>query len=269
MLMKDIASSAVLGEITLHYQPQVDLLSGRIIGAEALLRCRVGKDMLPTGPFIHAAEANGLIKHIGSLVMSIAFKQAVEWEEAGSPIVIAVNLSPVQAADPDLLDEVDRRMQETGVPPRLIEFELTEGVTSSTAEATQGLLQLKSRGFRVAIDDFGVGHSSLERLADMPFDRIKIDRGFIMRAGSSRPHFCICQATVDLAHRLGMSALAEGIEREEQAALVRSIGCYEAQGYLYGQPMPAFDLGQLLRGQSEAMQAVSPQAPQARQAACG
>lgn len=249
--MQGLGERDILGGITLRYQPQVNLQSGEIIGAEALLRCRSGNKDFPITVFIQAAEASGMIKEIGAMVIEKAFAQAVAWRSMGISLVVAINLSPLQASDPATLSVVDSALADSGADPNRIEFELTEGQmqVGGMPSVVCGMNALKSRGFRVAMDDFGVGHSSLERLADIPFDRIKVDRSFIAKAGYSKTHFAICLAVIDLADRIGTSVLAEGIEHEDQVEMLRNLGCLEAQGFLFGRPVVAEELTKRLLGE--------------------
>lgn len=226
-------------EFEVYYQPQVDVRSGRVFGAEALLRWKAGGGCVSPAEFIPVAEATGLIRQIGLYSIIEGIKQAGHWLRSGNPIVVAINLSAAQLGDRSVLDVIIRTMSDAGVPAELLEFELTETAATTQDDATAMLFKLRQYGFRIAIDDFGTGYSSLQRLADQPFDRIKIDKEFVSRAAHSKPHWVVCKTAVSLAKSLNIAVLAEGVETAEQEKLLLDMGCSEAQGYLYGPAVPA------------------------------
>ncbi|BDT69921.1 hypothetical protein os1_41130 [Comamonadaceae bacterium OS-1] len=229
------------------YQPQVNLADGRPIGVEALLRWRTddGK-FVPPDRFIPVAEQSGLIVTMGAWVLRSALHAMAGLRSQGcaSGIRVAVNVSSVQFAQPQFLDTVDEALRDSGMPPDSLELEITESVAVMGMERVAALLrQIKARGIAVAIDDFGTGFSSLSYLDRLPADRLKIDRAFVMSLDSGRLGARIAEMIVPLGHQLGMQVLAEGVETEAQANILRGLGCDEAQGYLYAKPMPIEDLG--------------------------
>nr|WP_315224749.1 EAL domain-containing protein [uncultured Albidiferax sp.] len=229
------------------YQPQVSLADGRPIGVEALLRWRTddGK-FVPPDRFIPVAEQSGLIVTMGAWVLRSALHAMAVLRQQGNGlgIRVAVNVSSVQFAQPQFLDVVDDALRDSGMPPESLELEITESVAVMGMERVAALLrQIKARGIAVAIDDFGTGFSSLSYLDRLPADRLKIDRAFVMSLDSGRLGARIAEMIVPLGHQLGMQVLAEGVETEAQADILRGLGCDEAQGYLYAKPMPIEDLG--------------------------
>jgi diguanylate cyclase (GGDEF)-like protein len=229
------------------YQPQVRLADGRPIGVEALLRWRTddGK-FVPPDRFIPVAEQSGLIVTMGAWVLRSALHAMAALRQQGHAlgIRVAVNVSSVQFAQPQFLDTVEEALRDSGMPPESLELEITESVAVMGMERVAALLrQIKARGIAVAIDDFGTGFSSLSYLDRLPADRLKIDRAFVMSLDSGRLGARIAEMIVPLGHQLGMQVLAEGVETEAQADILRGLGCDEAQGYLYAKPMPIEDLG--------------------------
>lgn len=262
-LEADLRRALERGEFVLHYQPQVDLRTGRITGAEALLRwdrpCTNG--LVPPNEFIPILEDTGMIVEVGEWVMREACAQARAWRdellkgaaERRTPLRVAVNVSARQF-DMDLVGTVSRVLQEIGVGPGadgplLLELEVTESLFVEDPDASTRLLEeLKDiEGVRVAIDDFGIGYSSLYRLATFPVDTLKVDRAFVWEIATGGKGFQIASFIVDLAHRLGMEAKAEGVETPEQADFLLREGCDSAQGFLFGRPLPAGELSGLLR----------------------
>lgn len=228
------------------YQPQVCLSNGRPIGVEALLRWRTddGK-FVPPDRFIPVAEQSGLIVTMGAWVLRTALHAMGRLRAQGiASIRLAVNVSPVQFVQPQFLHMVDEALLDTGMPPESLELEITESVAVMGMERVAALLQqIKARGIAVAIDDFGTGFSSLSYLDRLPADRLKIDRAFVMSLDSGRLGARIAEMIVPLGHQLGMQVLAEGVETEAQADILRKLGCDEAQGYLYAKPMVIEELG--------------------------
>ena len=228
------------------YQPQVSLLTGQPIGVEALLRWRAEDgQFVPPDQFIPVAEQSGLIVAMGAWVLRTSLHAIGNLRAQGiAGIRLAVNVSPVQFAQPHFLELVDEALRDTGMPPDSLELEITESVAVMGMARVAGVLnQIKARGIAVAIDDFGTGFSSLSYLDQLPADRLKIDRAFVNSLNSGRLGARIAEMIVPLGHQLGMKVLAEGVENEAQAAILRHLGCDEAQGYLYARPMPIEDLG--------------------------
>jgi diguanylate cyclase (GGDEF)-like protein len=231
-------------ELTVFYQPQFDLVSGDVIGVEALARWRHpdGGLVLP-GAFIPVVKVTGLIQPIGEWILRQACADARAWRQAGAPVRVGVNLSPSQIRQRELAEQIPELLAELGLEPADLELEITEGLFVSPGE-TAHLTELADRGIRFAIDDFGTGYSSLAYLNRFPFDRIKIDRSFIAEVGISEHAETIIRTIVQLGHNLGKLVLAEGVETEAQLAFLRAVGCDQAQGFLLGRPKPADLLGQ-------------------------
>jgi EAL domain-containing protein (putative c-di-GMP-specific phosphodiesterase class I) len=229
------------GDFELFYQGQRGLPDGRICGFEALLRWRDGDKMISPAEFIPLAEETGLIVRIGTWVLNEACRQAKTWADsgAGKPLV-AVNISPRQFNHPDFLDTVRETLRTTGVDPRQIELEITEGSVMNDAEASIAQLHaLRALGLHLAIDDFGTGYASLSYLRRFPLDRLKIDRSFIMQLNASEQDDTIVRTVIELAHTLGLSVTAEGVETIEQEAVLQRWGCDVIQGFLRFRPAPA------------------------------
>jgi diguanylate cyclase (GGDEF)-like protein len=225
------------------YQPQLALATGRTVGAEALLRWRAedGRYVSPA-QFIPVAEQSGLIVPIGLWVLRTALRALARLRTPGSQLRMAVNVSPLQFAQPQFLAQLDEALVDAQLPPECLELEITESVAVMGLERVAALLrQIKARGIAIAIDDFGTGFSSLSYLDRLPADRLKIDRAFVSALDSGRAGARIAEMIVPLGRRLGMQVLAEGVETQAQADLLRQMGCDEVQGYLYGRPMPFDD----------------------------
>ncbi len=243
------------GQLALHYQPQVELETGRIKGAEALLRWRHPElGQVPPAKFIPLAEENGLILPIGEWVIRSACAQASAWAAAGVAFEwVAVNVSGPQIQRGDLVEVVRRALQDTGLSPRRLELEVTESCVMRDAEqAAQTLNALKALGVRIAIDDFGTGYSSMSYLQRLPVDKLKIDRSFVADIPRREESGAIARAVIALARSLQLKVVAEGVETEAQQAFLRSEGCDEAQGYLYAPPLEAAELCERLGRQAEA-----------------
>jgi diguanylate cyclase (GGDEF)-like protein len=221
--------------LTLDFQPIVDVLSGEVIGAEALARWNHPvRGAVSPAEFIPVAEDSGLIHPLGAWVLRCACEQAVTW--AGKARV-AVNLSPTQFRDPGLLDLVDKVLADTGLPAERLELEITESVFLDALDTTLACLHaLRSRGIHIALDDFGTGYSSLSYLGSFPFDKVKIDQSFVRDLGVDENALAIIQAIVGMAGSLGMRTTGEGVETAAQARLLQLTGCSQLQGYLFGRP---------------------------------
>lgn len=229
-------------ELIVYYQPQLDIVTGQIVGAEALVRWMdVEEGMILPDRFIHIAEESGLIIPLGEYVLRAACRQAKAWTEAGFPdLRVAVNLSPRQFAHVDLVGQIRSVLDETELDPRYLEFELTESALMSEGGDAETLLnQLKIMGVRLAIDDFGIGYSSLSYLRHFPIDTLKIDKSFVRDIPDHQDDMEIATAIIQLAHILGFTVLAEGVEKSAQLDFLRKQGCDLYQGYLFHKPMPA------------------------------
>ena len=238
------------GEFVLHFQPQVDLASGRIVGAEALLRWqRPGHGLVAPGNFIPLLEATGLIVPVGEWVMVEACTCAKRWQDQGlTPLRVAVNLSARQFQDGDVGALVRRALDESGLEPRWLELEVTESAVLMNAEAViRTLNELKSHGVTLALDDFGTGYSSLSYLQRLPVSRIKIDQSFIANVTSTPQDAAIVRAVVGMARSLKLNVIAEGVETEGQLAFLRALECDEIQGYYFSRPLTDNDFIAQLR----------------------
>jgi diguanylate cyclase (GGDEF)-like protein/PAS domain S-box-containing protein len=227
------------GEFSLQYQAKIALATGRICGVEALLRWhnpQLGN--VPPNAFISIAEDNGLIVPIGKWVLKAACEQCVAWQRLGlPPLGMAVNLSPRQFKDPGLAQDVTEALRESGMEPRLLELEITEGMIMNSIDQAAGTAAvIKALGVRLAIDDFGTGYSSLSQLKRFPIDTLKIDRSFIRELPDNAEDMAITQAIISLGKALGVNVIAEGVETAEQEAFLRRHGCDEIQGFLYSKP---------------------------------
>jgi diguanylate cyclase (GGDEF)-like protein len=237
-------------ELFVVYQPVVDLQPGEwtggCAGVEALVRWRhPTRGVVPPFEFIGAAEECGLIGAIGEFVLDTACRQFVQWHQeirARAPRTLAVNLSRAQLSRPGFIDAVRNILLATGMPVGQLQLEVTESLAAQDKTVQTRLHELKSLGLTLALDDFGTGFSSLASLHLLPVDTVKIDRSFVIKADTSRHHHVLIQATVLVAHSLGMSTVAEGIETEAQADVVRQLGCEKGQGYLFGKPLSATDV---------------------------
>ncbi len=232
-------------ELLLHYQPQVDLLSGRFVGIEALLRWQhPEKGLISPATFIPLAEETGLIIEIGEWVLRTAIQQAVEWQREGfQPLSIAVNLSARQFYEPNLVEMIADILQETQLDPSSLELEITESTAIKNIHVTQDILQqIQAMGIRIAMDDFGTGYSSLNYLTQLPLDTLKIDRSFIQNLWSEAKELEIIHAVISLGRALHLTVIAEGIDNTEQLDLLKSLNCPIVQGYLTGCPCPANEI---------------------------
>ncbi len=236
-------------EFVLHYQPQLDLAGGAIVGVEALLRWQHPElGMVAPQRFIGLAEETGLIVPIGAWVMRTACAQARAWMDAGlGQLRVAVNLSARQFAQRDLVQSVAQVLADTGLPPHLLELELTESLfVDDVAQAVTLLHQLKALGVGLAIDDFGTGYSSLSYLRTFPIDVLKIDRSFVGQIAVDADQAAIVISIIALAHNLQLKVIAEGVETAGQRDFLRAHGCDEVQGYYFSRPVPAADIPPLV-----------------------
>ncbi|NJO32449.1 MAG: EAL domain-containing protein [Rhodospirillales bacterium] len=250
-LERDLRSALVNGEFELYYQPLLDLKSNRISGCEALLRWHhPERGIVSPAEFISLAEETGLIVPIGEWVLRKACAEAATWPEC---IKIAVNLSPAQFASQQLVPVIVSALATSGIAPQRLELEVTESVMMHDTEATFALLaQLHELGIRIALDDFGTGYSSLSFLRKFPFDKIKIDRGFISElADEKEDSRAIVRSVVQLAVSLGKTTTAEGVETKELLELARAEGCTEVQGFHFSRPKPASEIAELLLARAE------------------
>jgi len=237
-------------EFTLHYQPQVNLKTGAITGAEALIRWTdPTRGPLSPAQFIPIAEDSGLILPIGNWVLREACRQARAWADAGLPATtIAVNVSGIEFRNETFLQGVFAVLGETGFDPKCLELELTESVLMAEAESTASILQaLREKGIKVAIDDFGTGYSSLSYLTKFPVDALKIDQSFVRQIGKSENDTTIVTAVIAMARSLKLRVIAEGAETLEEMEFLRAHQCDEVQGYYFSRPLPAEHFANLLK----------------------
>ena len=236
-------------ELTVNYQPKVRISTGKIVGAEALVRWR-NPELGQVSPvqFIPVAEETGLILAIGEHVLTEACRQAKGWLDAGLPhLLMAVNLSTIQLRDPSLLDMLQRVLRETGLPGTSLELEITESVLLQNADATIDALQrIKALGIHLAIDDFGTGYSSLSYLKRFPIDTLKIDQSFVRDLTTNPDDAALTTSIILMGKSLGLNVVAEGVETRSQVAFLQVLECDEAQGYLFGKPMDAEAMKTLL-----------------------
>jgi diguanylate cyclase (GGDEF)-like protein len=237
-------------QFSLHYQPKIDMTSGQITGVEALLRwAHPELGLVSPAQFIPLAEETGLIVPIGRWVLKEACAQNMAWQRHGlRPVTIAVNLSPRQFADGQLLHDVDEALLASGMSPVLLQLEVTESmVMRNVPRAIRVLDAIQSRGIRLAIDDFGTGYSSMSLMKQFPIDTIKIDRSFVRDLADDSEDQAIAQAIISMGKALGMTVVAEGVETVEQREFLRAHACDEMQGYLFSKPLPPRELAELLR----------------------
>ncbi|MNR88147.1 Cyclic di-GMP phosphodiesterase Gmr [compost metagenome] len=245
----ELRHAVELNELVLHYQPQVDLHTGAIVGLEALVRWNhpiLG--MVQPGSFISLAEETGLIIPIGAWVLQTACRQAKAWQDMGcNDLRIAVNLSARQFTQASLLESIKATLQESGLAAQFLEIELTESSVMADIERNiMTLRDLKSLGVQLSVDDFGTGHSSLAYLKRFPIDTLKIDRSFVRDIAINRDDASIVSSIISLAHNLKLNVIAEGVETASQMDLLRAQGCDEMQGYYFSKPLPADQIEALL-----------------------
>jgi len=248
VLEKDLRRAIHDREFVLYYQPQFDLKTGKISGAEALIRWEQGDEIISPAKFIPIAEECGLIVPLGRWVLRESARQCVEFNRrSADPLRICVNVSALQIQRPDFASEVSQDLQEAGLVPEQLVVELTESALMQDPEhGSHAMAQLRQMGIGVAMDDFGTGHSSLNYLSVLPISLIKIDQFFVQNCAKREIDRSILKAIITMGQALGMKVLAEGVETLEQAQVLLEQGCDEVQGYLYGRPVPADKLMALL-----------------------
>jgi diguanylate cyclase (GGDEF)-like protein/PAS domain S-box-containing protein len=237
-------------EFALHYQPKINLSTGEIAGAEALLRwTHPVRGPVSPAQFIPVAEDCGLIQPIGNWVLREACQQARVWLEAGLPLeTMAVNISAVQLRDENFLDRIFAILRDTALDPKFLELELTESVLMKHAESTESILKtLRSRGVQIAVDDFGTGYSSLSYLRKFPIDALKIDQSFVRQITTAPDETTIVTAMISMGRSLKLRVVAEGVETQAEMAFLQAHQCDQAQGYYFSRPVPAQQFARLLR----------------------
>ncbi|MCB1742958.1 MAG: EAL domain-containing protein [Gammaproteobacteria bacterium] len=228
-------------ELSLHYQPQIDISNGKLVGLEALLRWNAGElGQISPAEFIPLAEDNGLIVPIGAWVIRTACEHLAEWRAQGLGVPrVSVNVSARQFAQKDFVERVARVAAQTGLRRGDLEVELTESILASDADgAVEKLARLRDLGIRIAVDDFGTGYSSLSYLKHFPIDRLKIDRSFIQDIATDPNDASITSAVIGMGRGMGLRVLAEGVENDAQLSCLRRLGCDEVQGFLFSKPLP-------------------------------
>ncbi len=256
-LLNELKRAIERNELILHYQPQVSLFSGAIVGLEALIRWQhPQRGLLQPGEFIPLIEQSALIIDIGDWVLNESCRQMREWLDAGLPSVkVAINLAARHFLVPGLHAAITDTLLRQRIPPRFLEIEITEStMMQDVAAAIRSTTQLKEVGVRISLDDFGTGYSSLAYLSRFPIDVVKIDQSFVRDITSNPVNAAIAQATIAMSHKLGKTVLAEGVETEEQMQYLRRNECDEMQGYYFSRPVPAEEITRmLLTGQTMAL----------------
>ena len=245
LLEMDLRAALQRDEFQPYYQPIRDVASGRVVVFEALLRWNhPQRGLIAPINFIPLAEETGLIVQLGEFVLRSACTDAATWPD---DVDVAVNLSPVQFRNPNLIASVTAALTVSGLPARRLELEITESVLLQNSEATLTTLhELRAMGVRISLDDFGTGYSSLSYLRSFPFDKIKIDRSFVSELATREDSMAIIRAVTGLGRSLGIVTTAEGVENDAQLELLRREGCTQAQGYLFSKPRPASDVALML-----------------------
>jgi predicted signal transduction protein with EAL and GGDEF domain len=248
-------------QLALHYQPIISCATQQVVGVEALLRWNhpVRGNISP-GVFIPIAEETGLMPELGEWILGRAMRDAQRWPD----LEIAINLSPVQIRHIDLVSMLERLVRTHGVDPGRFVLEITEGVLlDPDARSHKAVADVRALGFKTSLDDFGTGYSSLSYLCNFPFDKIKIDRSFVTGQAHSNRARTIVQAVATLGRGLGMSVVAEGVEAETDALLMRQLGCTEMQGFFFARPVPLNELADVIARQNARAVKTGPELPAA------
>jgi len=247
----NLRSAVSDGSLVLHYQPEVDLRTGRIVALEALVRWQhPTRGLLPPGAFVSVAEATNLAGELGRWVIRSACSQFADWRRRGlaANVVIRINVSPVQLVSADFVERIEDILRLFGIDGSSVCLEITEHVVVQDLVRTRLTLRgLKRMGVQIAIDDFGTGYSSLSHLKALPVDAVKIDRGFVQRLGDSNDDLAIVKSIIGLAGSFGLGVVGEGVETPMAARTLVGLGCYRAQGFLIARPMPAEEVEAQLR----------------------
>jgi diguanylate cyclase (GGDEF)-like protein len=242
-LSAELRGAIARSELVLHYQPVVTLTTGDLVGIEALVRWNhPERGLLPPGEFVPFAEETGLVLDLDRWVLAAACRQAKAWQErfpGREPLVLHVNISARQLHAPGIMDDLAGSIRDAALEPGTLTLEITEGdLVQDTEAALAGLRRLKEAGVRLAIDDFGVGFSSLNYLRRLPVDVVKIDRSFVTGVATDAVEWSLARGIIRLVHSLGLETLAEGIETAEQVAHLRALECRQGQGFFFGHPAP-------------------------------
>jgi EAL domain-containing protein (putative c-di-GMP-specific phosphodiesterase class I)/ActR/RegA family two-component response regulator len=236
------------GELRVHYQPQVALASGRVVGVEALVRWQhPTRGLVSPNSFLPLAERLGLIQPLTMFVLASALEEVRGWARAGQPVSVAVNLSTTMLSEPRLAEDIARLCEQATVSPDQLTLEISENATIGHLQAlADALMRLRARGFRLALDNFGTGFSSLVELRSLPFSQLKIDKTFVNEATTRPAARAIVDAVIEFGHKIGFQIVAEGVETREAMVLLKEAGCDLAQGFLISRPVDAVALGRQL-----------------------
>lgn len=240
----DLPKAIERNEFLLHFQPKVNLETGKVVGVEALIRWEHPQlGLIAPDEFIPLAEKTGEIIKIGKWVLYTACKQNKIWQDDGfSPVIMSVNLSPCQFIEQTLFETVSEVLKETGLSPNYLELEITEGVSINSTNTIITLKNLKGLGILISLDDFGTGYSTLKYLKEFPVDIIKIDKLFVMDLSNSSKDREIVKTIITLAHNLNLRVIAEGIETQDHLRFLKQYHCNEGQGYFFSRPLPGNEL---------------------------
>ena len=258
-LIGDLRRAIDNDELFLHYQPKVSLRSGRCVHVEALVRWQhPARGLVPPDQFIGFAEETGLIKPLTRWVLNAALRQCASWQADGLYLPVAINLSMRNLQDPELMEHVAESLAGSGLEPAWLKVEVTESALMTDPQrARECLGRLREMGVEVAIDDFGTGHSSLSYLKHLPVSEIKLDRSFVRDMQANGNDYAIVRSTIELAHALGLSVVAEGVEDKRTWDLLADLGCDTAQGYYMSRPLPASDVSRWFGASSESVPAAA------------
>ena len=247
-LLGELRHAIEHGELTMFFQPKVDIRGGAIVGVEALIRWpHPRRGLLEPDRFLPLVRQHGLMRSMTAVVLELALDEAAEWYRRGVGVPVAVNVFAPAISDPALPDQILGALQARGLSPQALTVEITEDLLLDDMDRTRSVLDtLRSNGIRVAIDDFGSGYSALWYLREFPVDEIKLDKEFVAPVLTQPASAAIVRSVVTLAHALGITLVAEGVENAATAERLRQFGCDVAQGYLYSRPLPAADTVALL-----------------------
>ncbi len=240
-LEQELRAALETDQFVVHYQPRYDVQTGAITGYEALVRWKhPSRGILTPGHFLELAEKNQVMCDLGGIVLQKVLQQIKRWQSAGQHLPVAVNISPSQFRNPLLIDRIKAMLESNHIDPRMLEIEITEqAAMSDYADAAPKLERLRATGVRIAVDDFGVGYSNLTQLVNLPFDVLKIDKSLVDDIGVVAKSEAVIEFLVHLAHKMGHTTIAEGIERSEQLDFLKRVGCDDVQGFLFARPQPA------------------------------
>ncbi|MEX0959023.1 MAG: GGDEF domain-containing phosphodiesterase [Burkholderiales bacterium] len=239
----DLKQAIESNDLRLCYQPKINLATGQVVGAEALLRWdHPKKGLVPPERLVEVAELTGLIADLTQWVINTALRECAEFRRLGLEFGVSINLSPSNLREPDIAQVMSQALELWGVPPDKVVVELTESaIMDDQPQTLDAIVELKELGVELSMDDFGTGYSSMVRLRDLPLDELKIDRGFVRSMGKAPVHEHIVQSIVALAHGLNLRVVAEGVADDEALSILKAMGCDCAQGYLFGEPRPLLE----------------------------